>query len=609
MTPMRKEAVLKQVFGYSSFHPGQEELIDAILSGRDALGIMPTGAGKSLCFQIPALMLPGITLVVSPLISLMKDQVQSMVEGGVPAAYFNSSLTPAQMAKALSNACEGKYKIIYVAPERLHTPGFLRFAQQAHISLLAVDEAHCVSQWGQNFRPAYLEVERFIRLLPERPAVAAFTATATCRVRDDILGLLGLRDPLVLVTGFDRPNLYFEVQHPRDKFAAAIAYLKANPGKSGIIYCATRKAVEEVCDRLCRLGYGATRYHAGLEGAERTANQEDFLYDRKPLMVATNAFGMGIDKGNVSFVIHYNMPKDIESYYQEAGRAGRDGSSAECILLYSGQDVITQQFLIEKSGEQSELDAETLAQVQEKERERLKRMTMYCHTVECLRAALLGYFGETAEGRCGNCGSCRADTEETDVTEAARLLLDTIRLTGQRYGAGTVIDVARGSRSERVLRLRLDGIQTCGTLKREDAGLLRDVLRQLEREGLLCQSEGEYPVLKLKPEAREVLEGRRRVVVKRLKERTQTKTRTGTAQATVAAADGELFAALKKLRSGIAEKSGVPAFVVFSDAALRDMCRRKPRSTAEFLEVSGVGQAKLDRYGRAFLEVIRRCAD
>jgi ATP-dependent DNA helicase RecQ len=387
-TKPTKLEVLQQVYGYHSFRPGQETLIDALLEGRDVLGIMPTGGGKSICYQLPALMLPGITLVVSPLISLMQDQVQTLVQLGVRGAYLNSSLTPRQLQKALDNACQGMYRIIYLAPERLNTPSIQRLVSCQTISMVCVDEAHCVSQWGQDFRPSYLEIPKFIESLPQRPVVAAFTATATPKVQSDMEALLGLRNPVVTVTGFDRPNLYFEVQRPQDKFDALVAALERHPKQSGIVYCLTRKEVENVHQRLCSLGYHAARYHAGLPADERAAAQEDFLYDRSPIIVATNAFGMGIDKSNVNFVIHYNMPKSLEAYYQEAGRAGRDGASADCILLYSAGDVETAKFLIENSGNEALSQAE-LAQVHERDQARLKAMIGYCKTTQCLRGDIL----------------------------------------------------------------------------------------------------------------------------------------------------------------------------------------------------------------------------
>ena len=410
-----EQIILKEIFGYDSFRPGQGELVDAILSGRDVLGIMPTGAGKSICYQVPALCMNGITLVVSPLISLMKDQVESLVQAGVAAAYLNSSLTPGQQRTVLARAAEGRYKIMYVAPERLNTESFLHWACGAPIDMLTVDEAHCISQWGKDFRPGYLGIADFLHALPERPLVSAFTATATDRVRQDIVSALELRDPKVLVTGFDRPNLYFEVQHPRHKDFALLQAVQAQGERSGIVYCATRKAVEQVCALLNEKGIPAGRYHAGLEQAERQQNQDDFLFDRVKVMVATNAFGMGIDKSNVGYVIHYNMPKDLESYYQEAGRAGRDGSPASCILLYSKQDVRIQQMLIDRSEEEmTEQDPELRRRLIERSQERLRQMTFYCTGKTCLRARMLRYFGETAPENCGNCSICLGKTEEPE---------------------------------------------------------------------------------------------------------------------------------------------------------------------------------------------------
>ena len=404
----QKRQILRQYFGYDAFRTGQEELIDSLLAGRDVLGIMPTGAGKSLCYQIPALMMEGITLVISPLISLMKDQVGALNEAGVHAAYLNSSLTPGQYQKALAYAAAGRYKLIYVAPERLVTEDFLRFALHARISMVAVDEAHCVSQWGQDFRPSYLKIPEFIRRLPARPVLGAFTATATAQVRDDVIRLLALNHPKVLTTGFDRPNLYFAVQNPADPYRAAREFLDGHKGDSGIIYCLTRKGVEEVCENLIRDGFLATRYHAGLSDEERRRNQDDFIYDRRRIMVATNAFGMGIDKSDVRFVLHYNMPKNIESYYQEAGRAGRDGEPADCLLFYRPQDVVTNRLFIENNRDNEELDPAAREEVMERDQERLRRMVGYCYTEGCLREYLLAYFGEKTDGPCHNCSGCDA---------------------------------------------------------------------------------------------------------------------------------------------------------------------------------------------------------
>jgi len=415
---MDKFSLLQQLFGHRSFRPGQETLIDSLLEGRDVLGVMPTGAGKSMCYQIPALLLSGVTLVISPLISLMKDQVMSLCQAGVPAAYLNSSLTYPQYCEALRRACLGAYRIIYVAPERLTTPGFLHFAETVPISMVAVDEAHCVSQWGQDFRPSYLHIPDFLQRLPARPVVAAFTATATAQVRQDICRLLQLQEPVSVTTGFDRENLYFSVLKPQDKKAALLQLLQSRADRSGIIYCATRKNVEQICQLLQEHGYPATRYHAGLEEEERRINQEDFSFDRKPIMVATNAFGMGIDKSNVSYVIHYNMPKNPESYYQEAGRAGRDGSPAECILLFSRGDIHTARYLIENAAGNPDLTAEQQLRLQEQDRKRLEAMIDYCSTGSCLRVFLLRYFGEVRTERCGHCGNCDGVRLEATVPAA-----------------------------------------------------------------------------------------------------------------------------------------------------------------------------------------------
>ncbi len=403
---MDKRQTLRRYFGHEDFRPGQEPLVDALLSGRDALGVMPTGAGKSMCYQVPALMLSGVTLVVSPLISLMADQVAALKAAGVPAAYLNSTLTPRQMDLALERAAQGAYKIIYVAPERLETPSFLRFAMNAPISLLAVDEAHCVSQWGQDFRPVYLRIADFVDHLPRRPAIGAFTATATARVREDVIRHLRLVNPVSVTTGFDRPNLFFEVLRPKKRDDALLQVLRGRENQSGVIYCATRKAVETVCDKLILRGFRAARYHAGLSDEERRKSQEDFQYDRIQVMVATNAFGMGIDKSNVRYVIHYNMPRSMEAYYQEAGRAGRDGEGADCILLYSGQDIFTARWMIEHAQPNEELSAAEQAHVRRLDMERLQRMIDYCTKDECLRGSILGYFGESAGENCGHCSFC-----------------------------------------------------------------------------------------------------------------------------------------------------------------------------------------------------------
>lgn len=600
---MTTQEVLKKHFGYDSFRGGQQELISAILDGRDTLGIMPTGAGKSICFQLPALMFGGITLVVSPLISLMKDQVGALTQSGIPAAYINSSLTSRQMEMALYNAKNGKYKLIYVAPERLLSPDFLTFAQGVEISMLTVDEAHCISQWGQDFRPSYVQIPRFIGELAKRPIVSAFTATATLRVREDIVDLLSLQTPAVLVTGFDRPNLYFAVQAPKNKMQALVDFLRSRGDKSGIVYCATRKTVEEVCGELNRQGFSATRYHAGLTDGERRGNQDDFLFDRARIMVATNAFGMGIDKSNVAFVVHYNMPKDIESYYQEAGRAGRDGSEADCLLLYSGQDVRLSLWMIENSKDASYPDDETEQLLKERDRKRLREMTFYATTNDCLRAFILRYFGETAPGYCGHCGNCDTKFEMADITEETQKILSCVARMKERFGTALVVDVLRGGKSERIRELGLDTLSTYG-ISDKSAHTLHAIIDFLLQNRYLEKSDGKYPVLRLGPKAKDALTAAAPVRMKLAKERSPLERAGAKANGSVPPEREALYTRLRELRQEIAQAQGVPAFVVFTDSSLADMCTRLPKTPSQFLEVSGVGEAKLQRYGERFLQEI-----
>lgn len=592
-----KQEYLKKYFGYDRFREGQETLIDGILSGRDVLGIMPTGAGKSVCYQLPALVMDGITLVVSPLISLMKDQVGALNQAGIHAAFLNSSLTQTQYRKALSLAGQGRYPIIYVAPERLLNEEFLSFACSVRIVMVAVDEAHCVSQWGQDFRPSYLRIPEFIRRLPRRPVVSAFTATATAQVRDDIIDLLKLQEPLVLATGFDRKNLYFGVEKPKDRYAAVKAYLMNHPGESGIIYCLTRKMVDEVCSSLIRDGFSATRYHAGLKDEERRANQDDFLYDRSPVMVATNAFGMGIDKSNVRFVLHYGMPKNIESYYQEAGRAGRDGEAAECILYYSGQDVITNQRFIEANRDNEELDDVSRALVQERDRERLKKMTFYCFTNECLRDYILRYFGEYGDNYCGNCQNCLTQFETVDVTEIAAKLIGCVRTSGQRYGTTVVIDTVHGASTARIRQYRMDQNPFYGSLSGTPLYRLRQVLQYLQMQEYLAVTADEYAIVKLTARSGQILDGTQTVTMKWAKEQVRRPAASGGAE--------PLFEKLRTLRLAIAKEEKVPPYIVFSDKTLTHMCIVKPETKEEMLTVSGVGEYKFQKYGERFLAKIR----
>ncbi len=597
-----KRAVLKEYFGHSDFRDGQGQIIDSLLSGRDVLCVMPTGAGKSLCYQIPALMCDGVTLVVSPLISLMKDQVASLVQNGVSAAYINSSLSPMQYNRALYNMRYGMYRLVYVAPERLSSPEFAEACSNIKISMVAVDEAHCVSQWGQDFRPGYLKIAEFINSLGYRPTVGAFTATATALVKADIENFLQLQSPFKITTGFDRPNLHFSVIRGRRKDEKLLSLLEERRNVSGIIYCATRKAVEEVCELLRDKGYPATMYHAGLPDGTRRANQDDFVYDRAAVMVATNAFGMGIDKSNVAYVIHYNMPKDIESYYQEAGRAGRDGEAADCILLYSPADVRTNQFLIEKSETNPELSDQERVSVREKDMERLKLMTFYCTTNDCLRSFILSYFGEISAPFCGNCSNCEGQFEETDITVDAQKIMSCIKRCGERFGKKMISEVLRGSHSNRVLAFKLDKLSTYGIMKDKKTKDIVELIDYLEYVGLIRSVDGPYSALKLNASAADVLFGRAALTMKRPKPKEQIKE----TKRKSAGVDVTLLTELKKLRFALASEKGVPSYVIFSDSTLNDMCRKLPTNDEKFLEINGVGSVKLKRYGAQFMELIKK---
>lgn len=596
-----KLSVLKDYFGHDSFRDGQEQIVDALLDGRDALCIMPTGAGKSMCYQIPALLFDGVTIVVSPLISLMKDQVGSLVQSGVPAAYINSSLSYPQFLRVLSNVEHGKYKIIYVAPERLLTDGFLDTCKKIKISMVAVDEAHCVSQWGQDFRPSYLKIISFIKSLDNRPIVGAFTATATNDVKEDIKKILRLENPFEITTGFDRPNLFFGVIKSSSKDEKLIDLIRERGDRSGIVYCATRKNVESVCELLCDNGFSATRYHAGLDEYERRKNQEDFVFDRKNIMVATNAFGMGIDKSNVTYVIHYNMPKNIESYYQEAGRAGRDGGEADCILLYSPKDVRLNRFMIENSEGNDELTIEENEQIRERDFERLKHMTFYSTTNDCLRGFILRYFGGDKKAYCGKCSNCLSVHKLVDVTIDAQKIMSCIARTGQRYGKTVICDVLKGSKSEKILKAELNNQSTYGIMKEVTARHIFGTIDFLaEKEYISADNETE--ALKLLPKSRDVLFGRERLVMKKV-ENSEKVVKTHRPEVPV---NSDLLDALKALRKSIASKKSVPAYVIFTDATLIDMCKKCPETPDEMLEVSGVGRTKLEKFGKEFLEVIAK---
>lgn len=596
-----KLSVLKDYFGHDSFRDGQEQIVDALLDGRDALCIMPTGAGKSMCYQIPALLFDGVTIVVSPLISLMKDQVGSLVQSGVPAAYINSSLSYPQFLRVLSNVEHGKYKIIYVAPERLLTDGFLNACKKVKISMVAVDEAHCVSQWGQDFRPSYLKIISFVESLANRPIVGAFTATATNDVKEDIKKILRLENPFEITTGFDRPNLFFGVIKSSSKDEKLIDLIRERGDRSGIVYCATRKNVESVCELLCDNGFSAARYHAGLDEYERRKNQEDFVFDRKNIMVATNAFGMGIDKSNVTYVIHYNMPKNIESYYQEAGRAGRDGGEADCILLYSPKDVRLNRFMIENSEGNDELTIEENEQTRERDFERLKNMTFYSTTNDCLRGFILRYFGGEKKAYCGKCSNCLSVHKLVDVTIDAQKIMSCIARTGQRYGKTVICDVLKGSKSEKILKAELNNQSTYGIMKEVTARHIFGTIDFLAEKEYIS-SDNETEVLKLLPKSRDVLFGRERLVMKKV-ENSEKVVKTHRPEVPV---NSELLDALKALRKSIASKKSVPAYVIFTDATLTDMCKKCPETPDEMLEVSGVGRTKLEKFGKQFLEEIAK---
>lgn len=596
---MDKHAVLKQYFGHDAFRPGQEALVDGILSGRDALGIMPTGGGKSLCYQVPALLLPGVTLVISPLISLMKDQVASLEAAGVSAGFLNSSQTLEESRQVWGRVRRGECRLLYVAPERLENARFLELAAELVIPLVAVDEAHCISQWGQDFRPSYLKIASFVSTLPKRPVLAAFTATATAQVQEDVVRQLDLRTPVRVVTGFDRPNLFFDVRRPRKKLPELLALLEERRGRSGIVYCATRSNVEKVWAELESRGFSAARYHAGLDEEERRISQEDFQYDRRQIMVATNAFGMGIDKSNVSFVLHYNMPKNLESYYQEAGRGGRDGEAADCVLLYGAGDVATARVLL-THGEGGDPEPREL--------ERLNAMVDYCKTNDCLRGRILDYFGQPHPERCGGCGNCQGMFSLADVTVQAQMILSCIKRVRDRLGyyvgAALIVQVLRGGHSQRIKELGLDQLSTYGLMREETRERVRAYLDCLEAAECVY-TETEHGTLRPGAKANAVLfHGERVHMLSRVERQIEAPPRQKAERVPAAPPDQSLLAALRAERTRLARQEGVPPYIIFSNAALADMAARVPRTPEEFLEVSGVGQVKARRYGSAFLAVI-----
>ncbi len=602
---MNPEMILKQYFGYDDFRKGQRELIDCILEGKDVLGIMPTGAGKSICYQVPALMFSGITIVISPLISLMKDQVYSLSQAGIPAAYINSSLSDMEIYKTFEYARQGSYKILYIAPERLDTPLFLDFIAYADISLVAVDEAHCVSQWGQDFRPSYLNIAAFVTQLQKRPVLCAFTATATSEVKDDILCILGLNCPKLFITGFDRKNLYFAVKHVKKKKEEILHYIKEHRNQCGIVYCSTRNNVDEVYELLCQNGIGAARYHAGMSKEERTESQEEFIYDIKMVMVATNAFGMGIDKSNVRYVLHYNMPQSMENYYQEAGRAGRDGENSECILFYEPRDVHINKFLIENKESKKELTKEEEEAIRERDYKRLREMTFYCTTKECLRNFILKYFGERTGADCGNCSNCLMDYKKTDVTELSRKILNCVYELKQHFGINIVIGVLRGSKAARILENGFDRYRTYGTLAEYAESSLRQIIDVLLQEKMLIQTDDSYPVLRLGTDYLKLKEETNRIYIKNEIRRTKEVAKEISEKKSVLTSKGyTLFEKLRLLRIEIAKEENIPPYIVFSDKTLNDMCIKLPFTPEEMLAVTGVGQNKKEKYGERFSELI-----
>lgn len=618
---MDRNTALKQYFGHTEFRPGQEELVSALLAGRDVLGVMPTGAGKSICYQLPALLLPGVTLVISPLISLMQDQVAALQDAGIPALFLNSTLQGDSYFEVVDAVRGGQCKLLYVAPERLSAEGFISLFQEISPSMIAVDEAHCVSQWGQDFRPSYLRIRDFLQLLPHRPVLGAFTATATDQVKEDIARLLDLHDPLSITTGFDRPNLYFGIATPKDKARYVVDYISRHRGKSGIVYCATRKTVDATCQQLQEWGIPATRYHAGLGPEVRRKNQEDFVYDRVPVMVATNAFGMGIDKSNVSFVLHMNMPKDLESYYQEAGRAGRDGTPAECVLLFSPGDIFTSKLLIERTRSNDAMSEEELEQAAARDLERLDKMVAYCKTKKCLRKHLLNYFGEKHTGNCCNCSNCKGEFIETDITTESQMILSGVARIGRKYPTGlgvtTVVQMLRGSRCHSILERNLDALPTHGIMADIERTKVRAWIDALVEQGYLQLTENEYPVLLLTPKASAVLFHGEKVFFRERKQeaweeqsnRRRSRRKAAKNAAEPAPENNDLYSVLKSLRMKLAKEADLPPYMIFSNATLQQMAEKRPQSILEFLDISGVGETKAKRYGDAFLDAIRNYKD
>ena len=626
---------LNRYFGYDSFRPGQSGIVSAILTGRDVLGVMPTGAGKSICYQIPAAILPGVAIVISPLISLMRDQVDALNDVGLPAAFINTPQTPDEQDLVFAQALSGQIKLLYVAPERLETERFRNFAVRVPISLVAVDEAHCVSQWGQDFRSSYLGIGEFIAGLPTRPTVAAFTATATERVRRDIVSILGLHTPSITVTGFDRPNLYFDViSMPRkDKASWVASYIASHPDESGIVYCATRKETEALAESLnsavaelraaggadvSDIGTIAVAYHGGMSADAREKAQRDFVTDRVPVVVATNAFGMGIDKSNVRFVIHHNMPESIEAYYQEAGRAGRDGEPSRCTLLWNESDIVTRRRLLDSDYENERLTPEEQEAVRASKRRLLDAMVGYCRTTDCLHAYMTRYFGETAgaaaktDGKCvGGCANCEHTFETIDVTDIARAISRCVHDVNQHVGSGKIVKVLRGSKAQDLSYLNPESLPSFGMLDEVPEARIRDVLSQMATDGFLTIAEGRLPIVGFGPRAAETVAPEFHYDIKKIKRADARARRTPDVSTPAVGSyvpdDGDeaLFQKLRALRLDIARELGKPPYIVFSDKTLRDMVRVKPITDDQFLAVNGVGESKLKQYGERFMAAIR----